>query len=29
MDKTIIDDAQEFVRKVFEDDYSGHDFFRR
>lgn len=27
MDKTIIDDAQEFVRKVFENDYSGHDYF--
>lgn len=27
MDKTIIDDAQEFVRKVFENEYSGHDYF--
>lgn len=27
MDKTIIDDAQEYVRKVFENDYSGHDYF--
>ena len=27
MDKTIISDALEFVRNVFEDDYSGHDCF--
>lgn len=27
MDKTIINDALEFVRKTFNDDYSGHDYF--
>lgn len=27
MDKTIIDDALEFVRNIFNDDYSGHDYF--
>lgn len=27
MDKTIIDDAIEFVRDMFRDDYSGHDYF--
>ena len=27
MDKAIIDNAQAFVRKVFEKDYSGHDYF--
>ena len=27
MDKTIIDDALEFVRNTFNDDYSGHDYF--
>ena len=27
MDKTIIEDAIEFVRRVFKDDYSGHDYF--
>ena len=27
MDKTIIKDAIEFVKHVFKDDYSGHDFF--
>lgn len=27
MDKTIISDALEFVRNVFVDDYSGHDYF--
>ncbi|MBD5140512.1 MAG: HD domain-containing protein [Ruminococcus sp.] len=27
MNKTIIDDALEFVRNTFNDDYSGHDFF--
>lgn len=27
MDKTIIGDAVEFVKKTFSDDYSGHDFF--
>ena len=27
MEKTIIEDAVEFVRKVFKDDYSGHDYF--
>lgn len=27
MNKTIINDALEFVRTVFRDDYSGHDYF--
>ena len=27
MDKQIIDEAIEYVKKVFEQDYSGHDFF--
>lgn len=27
MDKTIIDDVLEFVRNIFNDDYSGHDYF--
>lgn len=27
MDKTIINDALEFVRNTFNDDYSGHDYF--
>ena len=27
MEKSIISDALEFVRNVFEDDYSGHDYF--
>lgn len=27
MDKTIINDAIEFVRNTFNDDYSGHDYF--
>ena len=27
MDKTIINDAVEFVRNTFMDDYSGHDYF--
>lgn len=27
MDKTIIDDALRFVRNIFQDDYSGHDYF--
>ncbi len=27
MDKTIINDALEFVKKTFNDDYSGHDYF--
>lgn len=27
MDKGIIDDAIEFVKKIFENDYSGHDYF--
>lgn len=27
MDNTIINDAIEFVKKVFKDDYSGHDYF--
>ncbi|MCH5259524.1 MAG: HD domain-containing protein [Lachnospiraceae bacterium] len=27
MDKTIINDAVEFVRNTFKDDHSGHDYF--
>lgn len=27
MDKTIINDAIQFVKKVFENDHSGHDYF--
>lgn len=27
MDKSIIDDAIQFVRNTFQDDYSGHDHF--
>ena len=27
MNKTIINDAIEFVRNTFNDDYSGHDYF--
>lgn len=27
MDKTVISDALEFVRNIFSDDYSGHDYF--
>lgn len=27
MDKTVINDAIEFVRNTFNDDYSGHDYF--
>ena len=27
MDKTIINDAVEFVRNIFKDDHSGHDYF--
>ena len=27
MDKTIINDATEFVRNTFRDDHSGHDYF--
>lgn len=27
MDKTVINDALEFVRTIFNDDYSGHDYF--
>lgn len=27
MDKTIINDALEFVRNTFNNDYSGHDYF--
>lgn len=27
MDKTVIADAIEFVKRVFENDYSGHDYF--
>lgn len=27
MDKQIIDEAIEYVKKIFEQDYSGHDFF--
>ena len=27
MNKTIIDDAIAFVKRVFQGDYSGHDFF--
>ena len=27
MDKTIINDAIEFVRNTFKGDYSGHDYF--
>lgn len=27
MDKAIINDALEFVRNTFNDDYSGHDYF--
>ena len=27
MDKTIINDAIEFVRNTFNDDYGGHDYF--
>ena len=27
MDKTVISDALEFVRDVFGNDYSGHDYF--
>lgn len=27
MNKAIIDDALDFVRNVFNDDYSGHDYF--
>ncbi len=27
MDKMIINDAIEFVRDTFQDDYSGHDYF--
>lgn len=27
MDRTIINDALEFVRNTFNDDYSGHDYF--
>jgi len=27
MDKTIINDAIEFVRNTFNNDYSGHDYF--
>lgn len=27
MDKTIINDALEFVKNTFNDDYSGHDYF--
>lgn len=27
MDKTVINDAVEFVKNTFKDDYSGHDYF--
>lgn len=27
MENTIIDKATEFVKKIFENDYSGHDYF--
>lgn len=27
MNQTIIDDALEFVRNTFQDDYSGHDYY--
>ena len=27
MDKNVIENAIEYVKRVFEDDYSGHDFF--
>lgn len=27
MNKQIIDEAIEYVKNVFEHDYSGHDFF--
>lgn len=27
MDKRIIDDAIEYVKQIFENDYSGHDYF--
>lgn len=27
MNKSIVDDAFEFVRNTFKDDYSGHDYF--
>lgn len=27
MDKRIIDDAIEFVKQIFENDYSGHDYY--
>ena len=27
MDQTIVNDAIEFVRNTFKDDYSGHDYF--
>ena len=27
MDPTIVNDAVEFVRNIFKDDYSGHDYF--
>lgn len=27
MDKTVINDAVEFVKNVFSNDYSGHDFY--
>ncbi len=27
MDKKVIDDAIDFVKQVFENDYSGHDYF--
>lgn len=27
MDKTVINDALNFVRNTFNDDYSGHDYF--
>lgn len=27
MDKQIVDEAMEYVKKVFKHDYSGHDFF--
>lgn len=25
--QNIIDDAKEFIRNIFENDYSGHDYF--
>ena len=27
MDKSIINDAEEFIRNIFKDDHSGHDYF--